>query len=299
MTTTQMDFLSCLLLFPAYLMYRHPMHILRRFHYYLRKRRVGVYRLCNVLYCRSGLHGKSDFSDEVGRVRANDGTAQHLVGSRVRDYLHEAFGLAHAHRLAARGVREPADGDIDAFFLGLFFTKAHARYLGVGENACRYHRIVHLRFLAKGIVSGHYALDRSNMREQHLARDISYGVDALYARLHVIVNGNPALFDCDSELVEPKTYRIERASYGDHDLFGYELAPVLQGGLDPSFFSGDGLDLDFGQHLHSGFLVPFRDDPGDHLVFGGKYGRKQLDYHDLAAERGEHLGELAAHDSPP
>src|SRR3989304_2615356 len=79
-----------------------------------------------------------------------------------------------------------------------------------------------------------------------------------------------------AELIKTYSGRIEGAADGHHALLRYELPAVLEPGLDLAVLRRHRLDLDFGKDAHARLLEPLGNDPGDHPVFRGEYGREEL-----------------------
>src|SRR5260370_21601291 len=92
----------------------------------------------------------------------------------AQDDLYEAFSMATAYSLAIRCPREALDTHIGILLFCLRLCQTNKRNLregidGVGDNV-----VIHLRFMAHGVVSRHFAFRRGDVSQACSMHQVAY-----------------------------------------------------------------------------------------------------------------------------
>src|SRR4029079_16657329 len=161
----------------------------RGFGHRLRERRMRVDCKLHFLDRELVRPRHHDLMNQFRGVRAADVRAEYLPVCRIANDLHEALGLARRARSAACHERELANLVIELLVLALLLGEPDRRDLRVAVGRVRDVVVVHpVRALAGEILGEHNALALALMRQHRGTGYVADGVDALGARLHVLVD---------------------------------------------------------------------------------------------------------------
>src|SRR5581483_11917471 len=165
-------------------------------------------------------HQNRSFVNHFTGFDADDMHAEHAIGLRICENLHEAIrGLIHLG--AAVGGKREFTGIIrDSRLLQLFLGLAHRRNLRRGIHNTWDHIVVHMAGLSGDDLRTRHAFVLGLVCEHRTGDDVADGVDAFHAGGEVWIDLHAAaIVERDASFLAPETIGVGHAADTDqHDV---------------------------------------------------------------------------------
>ena len=234
---------------------------------------------------------------DVGGMRAADVAAQQLAAIAGDELEQSAVGLiGHGAAIGAEGYF--AHGIIHAGLAALGLGKAHGGCLWIGEHG-RGHKVKAYAVSApQDVVDAPHALHQGGVGQHATPVDVAYGIHALDACLHVVVNDDAAALCGYANRLKAKPLGVGGTARGYQHGVGLGqagLALALVCHLQLSAALPDGAYGGLHDEFHATLLHGLAHTARYVLVIRGQAFFHELNHRDVTAEAVEHRRKLKAY----
>src|SRR5215216_3195083 len=188
-----------------------------------RARRMGMARARQVFGGTAKLHQNAGFMNHFAGFAADDVHAEHAVGLRICEDLHETVSGLVDLGAAVGGEREFARSVGDTRLLQLFLGLADRRHFRRGIHDAWNNIVVHVAGLARNDLGAGDALVLGLVRENRPRHHVTDRVDALHAGREMRVDLHAAaIVERDAGFIEAEPFSVGHAADANQHDIGFE-----------------------------------------------------------------------------
>src|SRR5438128_1030557 len=262
--------------------------------------RMGMTCACQIFGGAAKFHQDAGFMDHFAGFAADDVHAEHAVGLRICENLHETVSGLVDLGAAVGGEREFARGVGHTRLLQLFLGLADRRHFRRGIHDAWDNIVVHVADLACNDLGTGDALVLGLVREHRSRHHVADRIDALHGGCEMRVDLHaPAIVERDASLLAPEPVGVGHAADANQNHIGLERLCRPAGcwfdtdlqRLARRIDAGDlGTELERKALLFEHALKLFR----HFAVHAGQDAVEEFDDHDLRSQPAPHRAEFEA-----